>query len=83
MLWLQKVKAEECERVIDGRSVQKLTIKDMMEMFGPTKKDAETGRALEEDIDAGEDFIIGNEKVVIDDSEDEQVMPAPARPREE
>lgn len=84
MLWLQRVKAEECERVIDGRPAQKLTIKDMMEMFGPTKKDAKPGEAVaEEDNDAGEDFIISNEKVVIDDSEDEQVMPAPARPREE
>lgn len=84
MLHLQRVKAEECDRVIDGRPNNKLTTEDMVKMFGPTKKDPRTGQPIiEEGGDATNDFIISSESVVIDDSEDEQVMPAPARPREE
>lgn len=83
MLHLQKIKAEECERVVDGRR-DKITVHDVMKWFGPIKKDPRTGQPIiEEGKDVNDEFIISSESVVIDDSEDERVMPAPARPREE
>lgn len=84
MLYLQKVKALECDRVIDGRPDRKLSDQDKLELFGPTKKDPKTGQPIvEEGRDISDNFIISDESVVIEDSEDERVMPAPARPREE
>jgi len=85
MLHLQKLKAQECDRVIDGRSTQQLSVPDLMKLFGQTRRDPETNAIIVED-DEGDDgideFIMAQDQVPIDDSDVEETMPAPARPRE-
>lgn len=86
MLHLQKVKAEECDRVIDGRSQDKLSIHDMMRLFGPTRRDATTNELIiedgEEDASGVDEFVIGDDHMIVDDSEAEELTAAPSRPQE-
>lgn len=85
MLHLQKLKAQECDRVIDGRPNSELTIPDLLKLFGPTRRDPETGELLieeGEDDDGTNEFVTGDDHVVVDDSDVEEIMPAPSRPRE-
>lgn len=83
MLHLQRLKAQECNRVIDGRSTQQLSVPDLLRLFGPTKRNAETGEVIvENDGDAVNDFIIAHDQSPIEDSDVEETMPAPARSRE-
>lgn len=86
MLHLQKVKAEECDRVMDGRSQDKLNIHDLMRLFGPTRKDRATNELIiendEDDGDEIDDFVMGDDHIVVDDSDGEDVSAAPSRPQE-
>lgn len=87
MLHLQKLKAQECDRVIDGRSQDKLSIQDLMKLFGPTRRDPDTNEIIieNEGDDAGDgldDFVMSEDLVVVDDSDTEEVSAAPSRPQE-
>lgn len=83
---LQRLKAQECDRVIDGRSNEKLDAKDLMKLFGPTRRDPVTNELIivdGEDASAGADeFVMGNEDVVVIDSDSEEVCAAPSRPED-
>lgn len=83
MLHLQKLKAQECDRVVDGRSTQELSVPDLLKLFGPTRRDPATGETIvESEGDGVDDFIIAHDASPVDDSDTEETMPAPARPRE-
>lgn len=83
MLHLQKLKAQECDRVVDGRSTSELSIPDLIKLFGPTKRDPETNAiVVEEDDDGMDEFVLAEDQLPIDDSDVEETMPAPARPRD-
>ncbi|KAK5317011.1 hypothetical protein LTR70_006042 [Exophiala xenobiotica] len=83
MLHLQKLKAQECDRVVDGRSTSELSIPDLIRLFGPTRRDPETNAIVVEGDDDGlDEFIMAQDQSPIDDSDVEETMPAPARPRE-
>ena len=79
---LQRLKAQECDRVIDGRSNADLSIPDLLRLFGPTKRDPRSGEIIIDGDDGIDEFIQGEDEVIVDDSETEELMPAPARPRE-
>lgn len=82
MLHLQKLKAQECDRVIDGRSQQELTIPDLLRLFGTTRRDSETGGIMiqHEDDEEADEFVIANDQMVVDESDVEETKRAPARP---
>jgi hypothetical protein len=83
LLRLQRLKAQECDRVIDGRPNKQLEIKDLIRLFGPTCLDPNTGKTMIVQGGDGEDeFIHALDRVPIDDSDVEETMPAPARHRE-
>lgn len=86
MLHLQKLKTLECDRVIDGRSQDELDVQDLMKLFGPTRRDPDTGAIIiENDEDPGDgldDFVMTEDLVIVDDSDVEEVCTAPSRPEE-
>lgn len=83
MLHLQKLKAQECDRVVDGRSQSELSVPDLLKLFGPTRRDPETNEIIvEDDGDGLDEFIIAHDQSPVDDSDIEETRPAPARPRE-
>lgn len=85
MLYLQELKAQECDRVIDGRSQTEMSVHDLLKLFGPTRRDPTTNEVIVEDgeaIDETDEFVIGEDGTLIDDSDVEEIMPAPGRPRE-
>ena len=79
---LQRLKAQECDRVIDGRSNADLSIPGLLRLFGPTKRDPRSGEIIIDGDDGTDEFIQSDDEVIVDDSETEELMPAPARPRE-
>lgn len=86
MLHLQKLKTQECDRVIDGRSQAELSVRDLIKLFGPVARDPQTNEVIaepDENVDETEEFIPGDGYQVIDDSDGEDMMPAPARPRDD
>jgi len=83
MLHLQKLKAQECDRVVDGRNRQDLSVPDLLKLFGQTKRNPETGEVIVQDDEDGlDDFVIAHDRSPIDDSDVEETMGAPARPRD-
>lgn len=87
MLRLQEVKAAECDRIIDGRKQDTLEIEDLMKLFGPTRRDPRTGELViggdGEDADYEYDeFVMGDDHIVIDCSDVEEVSAAPSRLQE-
>jgi len=82
LLRLQERKNKEIMRVMgDTRQARKLSIQDLMKLFGPLKYDEETGQPLvEEDEDVEDEFIFAEDQYVQDDSDAEAPGVVPRRP---
>ncbi|KAK5083779.1 hypothetical protein LTR05_006284 [Lithohypha guttulata] len=81
MLHLQKTKARECDRVLDGRSQNEMSVEELLKIFGPTKRNPETGELIVEDGDGVDEFIAGDDHITTHDSDTEERVQAPGRPR--
>ena len=82
MLVLQQSKALECNRIIDGKAFEELSMDNLLKLFGTVKKYAR-GRPIiqHDDEESIEEFVVGSDRMVIDDSDDETLKPAPSRGR--
>lgn len=85
MLYLQKLKAQECDRVLDGRPNTELNVHDLLKLFGPMERDPDTGHVIIKpgnDLDELDEFVQGDDAIIVNDSDVEETAPAPARPRD-
>jgi len=82
MLYLQELKAQECNRVIDGGSQKEFTVRDLIRLFGPTRRDPATGEIIDLDNgdEEGNEFIVADDQIVVDCSDVEETTKTPARP---